>query len=305
MKLPGGPIGLGTAPLAGLFTPVAEDDAAAALHAAWAGGVRYFDTAPHYGAGLAERRLGAFLGTVPRAEAFVSTKVGRLLVPGPAHPGEAGFHGEQALVRRFDFSADGVRRSLVDSLERTGLDRFDLVLIHDPDEHWEQAVGAAYPALAQLRAEGVVGGIGVGMNQSEMLARFVRETDLDAVLVAGRYTLLDRGAADDLLPLCHRRGVQVIAGGVFNSGVLADPVDGAHFDYRPAPPELLARARAMRDLCAGYQVPLAAAAIQFPARHPAVDSVLVGARNGDEVAADLRYAELAIPAQLWERLDAC
>ncbi len=295
-----GPIGLGTAPLAGLYREVAPEQARETLRAAWDGGIRYFDTAPHYGAGLAEQRLGEFLRTVPRERALVSTKVGRLLVPGPRD--EDGFPGEPALQRVFDFSADGVRRSLADSLARSGLDAFDLVLIHDPDEHWAQAVDEAYPALARMRDEGVVRAIGVGMNQAEMLTRFVRETDLDAVLVAGRYTLLDRRAADELLPLCAERGVGVIAGGVLNSGVLADPGPDARYNYAPAPPPILARARALRDECAGFGVPLPAAAIQFSGRHPAVGTVLVGARSPEEVAADLAYARMPVPDELWRRL---
>jgi aryl-alcohol dehydrogenase-like predicted oxidoreductase len=299
-----GPFGLGTAPLAGLYAPVDEEEAAGALAAAWAGGVRFFDTAPHYGAGVAERRLGEFLRTRPRGEAIVSTKVGRRLVPGPARPGDEAFYVDGDLVRVRDYSRDGVRRSLEDSLARSGLDRFDLALIHDPDEHWEQAIGRAYPALAELRDAGVVDAIGVGMNQCAMLARFVRESDVDMILVAGRYTLLDREAADDLLPLCAERDVSVVVGGVFNSGVLADPRDGAHFDYAPADATVLARARALREICAAHGVPLAAAALAFPRRHPAVATILVGARSGAEVAEDLALSTVDIPEALWADLEA-
>lgn len=299
-----GRIGLGTAPLAGLFDPVSADAACSTMDAAWAGGVRLFDTAPHYGVGLAERRLGEFLRTRLRAEAVISTKVGRVLVPGAAARGDDSFYGvPEDLVRVRDYSADGVHRSIADSLARTGLDRFDVVLIHDPDEHWAQAVDEAYPALARLRAEGVVGAIGVGMNQAEMLTRFVRETDIDVVLMAGRYTLLDRGAEAQLLPLCQQRGVAVLIGGVFNSGVLANPTPAAHFDYAPVRPRTLNLALAMQRLCADHGVPLAAAAVQFPLRHPAVTSVLVGARSADEIRADLTLSELPIPDELWPALD--
>ncbi|MFE2756682.1 aldo/keto reductase [Actinosynnema sp. NPDC059335] len=297
-----GGLGLGTAPLAGLFSAVDPDQAAAALQAAWDVGIRYFDTAPHYGAGLAERRLGAFLAGRPRAEFVVSTKVGRLLVPGEPD-GDEGFRGEPDLRRVRDYSADGVYRSLAESLERTGLDAFDVVLVHDPDDHWDEAVGGAFPALARLRAEGAVRAIGAGMNQVGMLARFVRETDLDCVLVAGRYSLLDRSAADDLLPLCAERGVGVLVGGVFNSGVLADPAPGATYDYAPAPEHVRRRALDLAARCADHGVPLAAAALQFPLRHPAVSGVVVGARSAHEVHANAGHAALHIPEALWADLD--
>ena len=217
-------ISFGGAAIGNLFTAVTDEDARAAVDAAWDGGIRFFDTAPHYGLGLSERRLGAALGDRPRDQYVIATKVGRLLEPdpftGPAARGgrdAEGFDVPGDLVRRFDYSADGVRRSLEASLGRLGLDRVDIALIHDPDAHGEQALREAYPALARLRAEGVVRAIGVGMNQTEMLTRFVRETDIDVVLVAGRYTLLDQTAADTLLPAAagarrvghRRRGVQL------------------------------------------------------------------------------------------------
>ncbi|WP_312871796.1 aldo/keto reductase [Amycolatopsis acididurans] len=285
MKLP--EIGLGTSAIGGLYTELDDETAAQTLRAAWESGTHYFDTAPHYGAGVAERRLGEFLKDVPREQCIVSTKVGRLL------------RGE---TRIRDYSAEGVYRSLAESLERTGLDRFDILLIHDPDDHWDQAVGEAYPALARLRDEGAVRAIGAGMNQSEMLARFVTETDMDFVLVAGRYTLLDRGAAETLFPLCLERGVGVIAGGVFNSGVLADPGPDAHFDYRPVPREIRARVDRLAAACAAHDVPLPAAALQFPLRHKAVSSVVIGAGTPREVAANAEYAELDIPESLWAEL---
>jgi aryl-alcohol dehydrogenase-like predicted oxidoreductase len=297
-------LGLGTAPLAGLFSAVAEEQAAAALETAWAAGIRYFDTAPHYGAGLAERRLGAFLASRPRAECTVSTKVGRLLVPGEAAPGDEGFHGERGVVRVRDYSADGVYRSLAESLERSGLDSFDVVLIHDPDDHWEDAVTGAYPALERLRAEGAVRAIGAGMNQTAMLTRFVAETDVDCVLVAGRYSLLDRSAADDLLPMCEKRQVGVLVGGVFNSGILADPTAHATYDYAPAPDGVRLRVLALAERCAAHGVPLAAAALRFPLRHPAVTGVVVGARNAREVADNTAHAATGIPEALWAELDA-
>jgi D-threo-aldose 1-dehydrogenase len=288
---------------------VTDDDARAAVDAAWDGGVRYFDTAPHYGLGLSERRLGAALRDRPRGDYVISTKVGRLLEPalstGPTAGGgrdAEGFDVPGNLVRRFDYSADGVRRSLEASLGRLGLDRVDIALIHDPDAHGEQALREAYPALARLRAEGVVGAIGVGMNQTEMLTRFVRETDIDVVLVAGRYTLLDQTAADALLPAALERGVSVIAGGVFNSGVLAAPTPDATYDYAAAPGSLISRALRLQEICAQAGVPLRAAAARFPLAHPAVASVLIGARNAAEVTDAIELRGLDIPPELWESL---
>jgi aryl-alcohol dehydrogenase-like predicted oxidoreductase len=297
-------MGFGAAAIGGLFAAVSADQAAATLDAAWATGIRYFDTAPHYGTGLAERRLGGFLRGQPRHEFTVSTKVGRLLVPGDGRADPDGFHGDPGLVRHRDYSAEGVYRSLADSLERSGLDRFDVLLIHDPDEHWQDARTGAYPALDRLRSEGAVRAVGVGMNQTSMLARFVRETEVDCVLVAGRYSLLDRSAADELLPLCRERGVGVLVGGVFNSGVLADPGPGATFDYAPVPGPVLERALALRGRCTAHGVPLAAAALQFPLRHPAVTGILVGARGPAEIAANDQLATLPIPAALWAELGA-
>jgi aryl-alcohol dehydrogenase-like predicted oxidoreductase len=299
-------IGLGTAPLAGLFSAVGAEQAEETLRSAWDAGIRYFDTAPHYGAGLAEQRLGRFLAGRPRSQVTVSTKVGRLLVPGTGdHDGrdEEGFAGGTGLVRVRDYSAEGVYRSLSQSLERSGLDAFDIVLVHDPDDHYEQALEGAFPALERLRAQGAVRAIGAGMNQTRMLVRFVERADLDCVLVAGRYSLLDRSAGEELLPLCARRQVGVLVGGVFNSGILADPRPGATYDYAPASDEILARARAMAELCAAHGVPLAAAALQFPLRHPAVTSVVVGARSAQEVAENIAHASRAVPEALWSDLE--
>ncbi|MDX3235180.1 aldo/keto reductase [Streptomyces sp. ME03-5709C] len=299
-------IGVGTAPLGGLYSAVGERQAAGTLETAWTAGIRYFDTAPHYGAGLAERRLGAFLSGAGhrRADYTVSTKVGRLLVPGAAAPGDEAFHGESGLVRVRDYSAEGVYRSLAESLERSGLDAFDIVLVHDPDEHWEEAVKGAYPALARLRDEGAVRAVGAGMNQTAMLTRFVTETDLDCVLVAGRYSLLDRSAADELLPACAEREVGVLVGGVFNSGILANLAPDAMYDYAPAPDAVRRHALALGERCAEYGVPLAAAALRFPLRHPAVTGVVVGARSAQEITVNVTHMAATIPDELWAKLDA-
>jgi D-threo-aldose 1-dehydrogenase len=300
-------LGFGTAPIGGLYQAVGEDDALATIDAAWEAGIRFYDTAPHYGLGLAERRLGRALAGRPRDELVLSTKVGRLLVPnasGQAQRDTEGFDVVSDARRQWDFTRDGVRRSLAASLDRLGLDRVDVVLLHDPDEHWRTAVSEGYPALAELRAEGVVRAIGAGMNQWQMLADFVREVDLDLVLVAGRYTLLDQSAAAELLPLCAKRGVTVVAGGVFNSGLLADgdPGAGARFDYREAPADLLDRARAIAAVCARHGVSLPQAALAFPPRHPAVASVLVGMRSAAEVAENMALARRPVPSDLWPDL---
>ena len=297
------PLVFGGAQIGGLNEPVSDDDAATTLEAAWRAGIRVFDTAPHYGVGLSERRLGDYLACRPRTDFAVSTKVGRRLVPasGPVD-GAEGFYGTPALSRVRDYSRDGVRACLEDSLRRLRLDRVDIALIHDPDDFMAQALDEAYPALAGLRDEGVVGAIGVGMNHAGPLAWFVARADLDCVLVAGRYSLLDTSAADVLFPLCASRGVRVLAGGVFNSGILADPRDGAHYDYAPATDALLARARRIRDICAGYGVPVAAAALRFALRHPAVTAALVGTRYAAEISLDASYLTLDIPDDLFAAL---
>jgi D-threo-aldose 1-dehydrogenase len=297
-------VGLGTAPLGGLFTEVADDEARGVVEAAWAAGVRLFDTAPLYGHGLAERRLGAVLGDRPRHAFTLATKVGRLLRAGaPPDPGQ-NFKGVPPVNPVFDFSYDGALRSVTESLERLGLDRVDVVHIHDPDDHFDEALRGAYPALDRLRREGVIGAVGAGMNQAEMLARFAREADFDCFLLAGRYTLLDQVALRELLPLCQDRGIAVMAGGVLNSGILADPRPGATYDYARAGQEVLRRARRLDEICRSHGVPLKAAAIQFPLGHPAITSVLLGCRSRAELAENVRMAETEVPAALWEELKA-
>ncbi len=298
------PLVFGGGPIGGLYAPVSDATAAETLAAAWAAGIRAFDTAPHYGAGLSERRIGEFLSGRPREEFVVSTKVGRLLVPAAGDTeGAEGFYGTPPLTRIRDYSRDGVLRSLEESLRRLGLDRVDIVLIHDPDDFLSQAADSAYPALAELRAQGTVGAIGAGMNSAAPLTWLVERCDVDCVLVAGRYTLLDDSAAESLFPLCQRRGVAVLAGGVFNSGILAGADNGATYDYAPAPPAVAARARRLRDACVRYGVPLAAAALQFTLRHPAVTAAVVGARASEEVTSDVSYLSVHIPDALWAELE--
>lgn len=274
------------------------------VEAAWDAGIRYFDTAPLYGFGHAERRLGAVLRTKPREEFVVSTKVGRLLrEDAESEPGQA-WKGTPPLNPVFDFSYDATMRSVEESLRRLGLDRVDILLIHDPDQHFREALGGAYRALDRLRADGTVRAIGAGMNQAEMLARFAREADFDCFLLAGRYTLLDRTGSEELLPLCAERGIAVIAGGVFNSGILAETGPAQHYNYQQAPPEVIVRARAIKATCESRGVDVKAAALQFPLRHPAVTSVLTGCRSAAELTENVRLFSAPVPDGLWEELDA-
>ncbi|MFE3601709.1 aldo/keto reductase [Streptomyces sp. NPDC059096] len=307
-------LSFGAAGIGNLYTPVGPGQAHEAVDAAWDAGIRYFDTAPHYGLGLSERRLGAALRDRPRDAYTLSTKVGRILEPVPgaatAAPGDLpddldhGFAVPATHRRVWDFSADGVRRSVEESLTRLGLDRIDIVYLHDPDDHAEEALTRAYPALERLRAEGTVGAIGAGMNQTALLTRFLRETDSDVVLCAGRFTLLDQSALTELLPEAAARGRSVVVGGVFNSGLLADPRPGATYDYTAAPPALLDRALRMDAVTRRYGVPLRAAALHYPLRHPAVASVLVGTRSAAEVRDAAALADLTLPDDLWAELRA-
>jgi D-threo-aldose 1-dehydrogenase len=293
-------LGLGCAPLGNLYTAVSEADARATVEAAWNAGLRWFDTAPLYGHGLSERRLGAALRGRPRDDLVVATKVGWSLLPG-ADPHTI-FAGAPALHPVHDYSPDAVRRGIEASLGRLELERIDVLHVHDPDEHEADAIASAFPVLRGLREAGVIGAVGAGMNQSAMLARFVERDLVDCVLLAGRYSILDQSGLADLLPLAAARGVAVIAGGVFNSGLLADPRSGAPFNYAPAAPELVVRAQRMQAVCARFGVPLRAAALQFPTFHPAVATVLVGARSAAEIAENARLFALDIPAELWHAL---
>jgi D-threo-aldose 1-dehydrogenase len=300
-------LAFGAAPIANLYSPVSDADADAAIRAAWEGGIRTFDAAPHYGLGLAERRLGRALAGVPRAQLTVSTKVGRLLEPNPSPSGSdldaGGFAVADDLRRRRDYSADGVRRSLEASLRRLELDRVDIVYVHDPEEHMGTAIREAVPALVALREQGLLGAIGVAMNLVAPLQRFVAETDIDAVLVAGRFTLIDRTAAP-LLDECTRRGVAVVAAAPFNSGLLSqpEPPEDARFDYGPAPDDVLAAARECARVCAARGVELPQAALQFPLEHPAVASVLVGMRTAAEVRQSIGWFTAPLPSGLWEQM---
>ncbi|WP_430787726.1 aldo/keto reductase [Actinoplanes sp. G11-F43] len=309
-------LGMGLAPIGGLYAAVGDRTAAAAVDEAWRRGVRFFDTAPLYGAGLSEQRAGAALRGRPPQSAdpdgfTIATKVGRRIqTPGQgrlsptATEGGDGMWAESRGDAVWDFSAEGVRESHRESLERLGLERVDILHLHDPDEHFPQALAEALPVLAELRRAGTVRAVSAGMNQSAMLTEFARTGQFDCFLLAGRYSLLDQSGLGDLLPECHRRGISVIIGGVYNSGILAAPVPGATFGYRPASPKMLARAQAMERVCARYDVPLRAAALQFPWGHPAVASVLVGMRSPEEAADAAAMARVVIPGALWRDLSA-
>lgn len=297
-------LGLGTAPLAGLYSPVAAADALGALETAWRLGIRFFDTAPVYGHGLGEQRTGEALRARPRPEFALATKVGRLLrAEAPPEAGQV-FFGTPPVNPVFDFSYDGVMRSFEESRERLGIDRVDILHIHDPDRHFEEALSGAYPALDRLRSEGVIRAVGSGMNQAEMLTEFARRADFDCFLLAGRYTLLDQVGLKELLPLCLERGIAIIAGGVFNSGILADPHQGAKYNYADAPPELVDKAIRIRAVCERHGVPLRAAALQFPLGHPAVRCVLAGCKSAAEVEDAVRMFETEVPPEVWKDLKA-
>jgi D-threo-aldose 1-dehydrogenase len=295
-------LGLGCAPLGNLFSAVSNSDAAATVDAAWELGIRFFDTAPLYGHGLSEQRLGAALAGRPRDSYVLATKVGRLLRNRTGEAPPTIFIDVPDLVPTFAYTRDAVLRSIEESLVRLGVDRIDVVHVHDPDDHEADALNEAFPTLIELRDQGVIGAVGCGMNQSEMLDRLVQQVDLDVVLLAGRFTLLDRTGAEELLPRCVERGVDVILGGVFNSGLLVDPDRNQTYDYAAAPPQLVVRAKAMADACRNYGVSLAAAAIQFGLRHEAVSSVVVGARTAAEIQADIDDSQVAVPEALWDEL---
>lgn len=264
------------------------------MHAAFAAGVRYFDTAPLYGVGKSERRLGLGLRDLARDEITVSTKVGRVLQD-----------DDGTIPPSFDYSPEAVKRSLEGSRQRLGLDRVDIVHVHDPEHHQDAAIDGAFPTLRAMQAAGEIGAVSCGTNFSEPLVRFIKEGLVDCVLISGQWTLLDQSAGQELLPLALERGVAVIAASVFNSGVLADPdADPAfvNFKYRPAPPEVLDRTRRIRDGCLSHGVALKAAAIQFPFTHPAVATVLLGCRSAHEVASNADDLAAPIPPALWSDL---
>jgi D-threo-aldose 1-dehydrogenase len=322
-------LGIGTNPLAGLMERVPYETALATVREAWDAGVRFYDMAPLYGYGYAERFLGDLLREQPRASYALATKVGRLLLAdGPPeredrmmlYQGEPLFRDTEPVRPYFDYSYDGVMRSLEASRQRSGIDRFEIVHIHDPERYMDEAADGAYRALDELRRAGVVDAIGVGSNNWDCHVELLERGDYDVILLAGRYTLLDQTALPELLPLCERRGIAIIAAGVFNSGILAHPEPGSiqgvgrdaaamstwkdnvTFDYLPASQEIIDKAAAIKAVCDRHGVPLVAAALQFPLHHPAVPTLVVGPRAPGHTAANLEAMRLPIPSDLWAEL---
>ena len=306
-------LGLGAAPLGDLFDTLNERTAMETVAAALQGGITLIDISPHYGNGLAELRVGAGIRFAAGARPVISTKVGRVMNPFEKRGAIVHFKGGLPHAARFDYSADGAKRSLEQSLLRLGTDRIDIVLIHDVDvwTHGPKAIAGrirevldgAYPAMAKWRDEGVIGAVGFGLNEADMAALFARETDMDAVLLAGRYSLLEQPALDEFFPLAAEKGIGVMLGGVFNSGILATGAKpGAVYNYKTAPPDILARADAIEKICARHGVPLRVAALQFAAAHPVVSSVVLGAVTPQEIQSNIAAMQTIIPAALWQEL---
>lgn len=297
-------LGLGGSALGGLYQDISDETAIALVHHVLELGINFIDTAPLYGHGKSELRLGSALRGAQRSSYVLATKVGRLLIPEhPAKVESIWFDNPPPFLPVFDFSYDGVMRSFEESLTRLGLKAVDILHIHDPDEAYADVIQGAYPALHELRRQGHVKAIGVGMNQAEMLVRFANECEFDCFLLAGRYTLINQDALKELLPLCLRKQISVILGGPYNSGILATgAIAGAKFNYSNAPSELLERVRQIEKVCSRHSVPLKAAALQLPLAHPAVASVIPGARSVAEVEENFRMMSVPIPDGFWKEL---
>ena len=297
-------LGLGCAALGGLYGDIPDEQAVQVVHRAFDLGLNLLDTAPLYGAGKSENRLGLALKGVPRENYVLASKVGRILIPADGENNEQGiFDNPPPFKPVFDFSYDGVMRSFEDSLERLGVDRIDILHIHDPDDHWEEAISGAYPALERLRSEGAISAISAGMNQWEMLARFARAGDFDCFLLAGRYSLLDQSSLDELLPLCVEKNIGIMAGGTYNSGILAKGAQpGATYNYSEAPPEIMAKAKGLEEAALRYQVDLKAAASQFVFAHPAITCIIPGTRQPDRVSENFNLLKEDIPTEFWDEL---
>ncbi|TCC04337.1 aldo/keto reductase [Kribbella soli] len=303
-------LGLGLASVGGMFAAVPERQAVATIDRAWELGVRLFDTAPVYGYGLSEQRAGLALRGRPRDEFVLSTKVGRLIEPGGPDLQPIWAEPPAGVGPRLDYSYGATIRSFEASLERMGIDRIDVLHIHDPELDFLTASTEAFRALVELRGRGTIRAISLGVNHTDVAARFLRESAVDVrgvegpdvILLAGRYSLLDQSGADELLPLCEKLGVAVIAAGVFHGGVLADTADGAPHGYERVPRDVLRRIDVLRELCSAYGVPLLAAAVQFPLTHPAVPAVVVGARSPREIAEVAAWHEYEVPEAFWTAL---
>lgn len=295
-------LGLGTAQLGGLYTSLPVDDGAELVQFSLNNGVRYLDTAPHYGKGTSERRLGSYLQGIERTSFTISTKVGRLLVPSSGSVDADFADADNSVERLHDYSASGVLRSVEESLERLQLERIDIAYIHDPDDFADQAIHEAYAALESLRSQGLIKSIGVGMNYNEIPTRFVNETDIDLVMIAGRYTLLDQSADRDLFPSALRKGVDIVAVGVFNSGILANPSPTSHFFYGVAPEAIVKQAKRLQAIATDFGFTLSQAALQFPLRHPAVKSVVVGCRSAKSLARNISEFNNQVSEEAWSAL---
>lgn len=307
---PPGPLGFGGAPLGNMFDVVSEETAEAALVAAWDTGVRHFDTAPHYGSGLSEHRFGRVLRRYPREELILSTKVGRVLTADERAPENPPFVDGLPFRARYDYTYDGVMRSFEDSYQRLGMARIDVVYIHDlaADHHgarWEElfavAMKGAAKALIELREQGVIRGWGFGVNLTEPCIRAIEESDPDVFLLAGRYSLLNQPALDRLFPMCVERGVHVVVGGPYNSGLLAG---GRKFEYADAPPEMVQKRDRIAAVCERHGVDIRAAALQFCAAHPAVAAIIPGSKHADKVRENAVHVAAPIPSALWDDLRA-
>ncbi|WP_028221244.1 aldo/keto reductase [Paraburkholderia oxyphila] len=304
-------LSLGTAPLGGLYRDLTGEEAQATVDAAWAAGVRLFDTAPHYGHTKAEHRLGDALRRYPRREYVLSTKVGRRFVP-RTHPydGSEGWQDPLPFEAIYDYTREGILRSFEDSQQRLGIVEIDILLVHDIGRlthgernahYWRQLTdGGGFRALDELRASGAVKAVGFGVNEREVILEAMREFPIDCALLAGRYTLLEQAPLDDLLPACSQHGVSILLGGAFNSGILARGLAGDRkFNYGEAPPDVVERVARLEAVCRAHGVPLAAAALQFPYAHPAVASVLTGARSAAEVRENVASFETTLPPEFW------
>jgi D-threo-aldose 1-dehydrogenase len=306
-------LGFGGAPIGNFNGVFTDEEAHNMVVQSWRQGVRYFDTAPGYGNGLSEYRLGHALRRFDRAEMIISTKVGRVLTPTVGAPTVNGQYQDiPPFVADFDYTYDGVMRAVEQSMQRMLTDHLDILFIHDCDvythgsaqpEYFRQALVSAFPALESLRDQGVVKAIGFGVNETDVMTEAVKATDADVCLLAGRYTLLEQEPLDALLPMCQERGIGIVLGGVYNSGVLATgPVDGARFNYAPAPKDILAKAAALQEVCRRHGVALASAALQFAYAHPAVVSICIGARNNDQQIRNAELFEATVPPELWDEL---
>jgi len=302
-------LGFGAAPLGNLYRTISDADAAATIGAAFAAGLTYADTAPHYGLGLSEKRLGKALSP----DVIVSTKVGRVLIPadGPFPPVRNAFYTQEPYAPVYDYTHDGVLRSHDDSLKRLGVDRVHILYVHDigPATHGDAhpamlaqlLEGGGFRALQRLRDQGAIHAFGIGVNETGVAMELMDRVAMDVILLAGRYTLLEQDALDALLPRCVEGGTAVVIGGPYNSGVLTG---SQHYNYAPAPPEIVERVQQIATVCARYDVPLGAAALQFPLAHPAVASVIPGLASPEEVMETVTRYSAAIPAQLWDELKA-